>query len=79
MIRAIYYYLRRLWYRNVYLQSQHWHETRLRALARAHYACQDCGKSNVPLDTHHVTYERLGAEKPGDLRVLCRECHNKRH
>jgi len=31
------------------------------------------------LDVHHKTYERIGAEKPGDLVVLCRACHGQEH
>lgn len=31
------------------------------------------------LDVHHLTYERLGAELPDDLLVLCRDCHELIH
>jgi hypothetical protein len=31
----------------------------------------------VRLHMHHRTYERLGAELPSDLQVLCRPCHER--
>jgi 5-methylcytosine-specific restriction endonuclease McrA len=43
----------------------------------AGYRCQVCNrhKSEVTLNTHHRTYERLGQEIPSDLTVLCEHCH----
>lgn len=65
-------------YRDVYLRSDHWRETRLRALEAAGNRCQVCN-SDRRLDVHHRTYERLGREAPGDLTVLCRGCHELYH
>lgn len=64
-----------------YLASDHWQETRARALDRAMWRCQVCNtpRSQSILDVHHRTYERLGAELPEDLAVLCRECHSLFH
>jgi hypothetical protein len=61
-------------YREVYLRSDHWRRTRIAALDRADNRCQVCNGADA-LDVHHRTYERLGAELPGDLTVLCRRCH----
>jgi 5-methylcytosine-specific restriction endonuclease McrA len=61
-------------YREVYLRSEHWLRTRHAALKRADHRCQVCNGDQA-LDVHHRTYERLGAELPGDLTVLCRDCH----
>jgi phosphoenolpyruvate synthase/pyruvate phosphate dikinase len=65
-------------YRGVYLRSEHWRETRLAALERAEHRCQLCNGARR-LDVHHRTYERLGAERPADLTVLCRMCHDLFH
>jgi hypothetical protein len=65
-------------YRKQYLRSPHWRETRERALERAGHRCQVCN-SEQRLDVHHRTYERIGAEEPGDLTVLCRRCHDLFH
>ncbi len=65
-------------YREVYLRSEHWAATRLQALDAADYRCRVCNAEHG-LDVHHRTYERLGAERPDDLTVLCRRCHSRFH
>jgi 5-methylcytosine-specific restriction endonuclease McrA len=65
-------------YREVYLRSDHWRQMRAAALDRADNRCQVCNGADA-LDVHHRTYERLGAELPGDLTVLCRRCHGLFH
>jgi hypothetical protein len=62
----------------LYLQSPHWQATRKAALERAGQRCQLCNRAGR-LDVHHRTYERVGHEKPGDLTVLCRKCHDIFH
>lgn len=66
------------WYRDVYLLSDHWRETREAALERAGRKCQLCGYEGR-LQVHHRSYERLGAELPTDLTVLCQDCHDTHH
>lgn len=61
-----------------YLQTLHWRRTRNAALMRAGYACEDCGK-RTGLQVHHLTYARIGAERPEDLCVLCDPCHGDAH
>jgi 5-methylcytosine-specific restriction endonuclease McrA len=66
----------------LYLRSEHWATTRDTALKAASYRCARCGavrSRSVRLNVHHRTYERLGAEQPGDLEVLCRTCHEGEH
>lgn len=65
-------------YREVYLKSDHWQRVRASALLRAKHRCESCG-SKKRLDVHHLTYRRLGAEAPDDLRVLCRPCRESVH
>ena len=69
--------LRRLFYRWVYLRTPHWQRVRRKALKRAKYRCEKCGK-NRPLDVHHLKYN-LWHEKQSELFVTCRPCHNKLH
>lgn len=61
-----------------YLTSSQWHQRRNQALKEAGYRCHVCDvKRN--LQVHHVSYERLGAELPEDLVVVCRGCHLGHH
>jgi hypothetical protein len=57
-----------------YLQTAEWQERRKAALKRAGYRCQVCDRERL-LHVHHRTYVRRGNELPGDLTVLCNECH----
>ena len=89
---------RRKWYRNYYLRSKHWRETRLKKHNELKkLACEKCKKpmwfivedgyfqiKGASLDIHHRYYYRNGKsilwnERPEDLQVLCRTCHNKEH
>jgi len=58
----------------VYLRSAEWAEFRRGVLDRAGGRCQVCNAA-VPLQVHHRTYERLGAELPEDVLALCDSCH----
>ena len=69
--------LRRWRYRR-YLRSERWRLLRKQVLRRAGWQCETCGR-RAPLDVHHLTYERFGDELLGDLRALCRECHDEAH
>src|SRR5215471_13465563 len=61
------------------ISSQRWRHVRQAALARAHYRCEQCGK-RARLDGHHWRgYSMLGREQPGDVRMLCRPCHDRAH
>lgn len=61
-----------------YLASDQWQERRQTALARAKFKCQLCS-AKLSLNVHHRTYKRIGREKPEDLIVLCRRCHEHHH
>ena len=60
-------------------KSKGWKATRLWAIDRAKDECQQCGSTGPVLHVHHLSYSRLGFELPGDLLVLCEECHEKEH
>jgi hypothetical protein len=47
-------------------------------LVAAGHRCQVCD-ADMHLDVHHRTYDRFGHEDPGDLTVLCRDCHRLYH
>jgi hypothetical protein len=64
-----------------YIVSPEWREKAEAAKERAGHRCQVCNISRDQsiLDAHHRTYDRLGCEEPGDITVLCRECHRIFH
>lgn len=64
---------------NEYRRTEAWLERRQAAKARAGWRSQLCGDENAPLETHHNTYRRVGAELEGDLCVLCAPCHRAFH
>ena len=60
-----------------YLESPHWQTFRKAALAkqaREHDSnfCHQCSSTEA-LHVHHVTYERLGAERLDDVSIICGE------
>lgn len=65
------------WYQR-YLRSPHWQDLRAAKLAEAGGQCERC-KASERLQVHHLTYKRLRQELPGDLQVLCDQCHNDAH
>jgi cytochrome c len=60
-----------------YLKSSHWIDFKDKIYSRRRQ-CEFC-KINYGLNIHHLTYERLGAERTTDVMVLCRNCHYKHH
>lgn len=61
-----------------YLESSEWRKRRNAALKNAGFRCDRC-RGKRDLQVHHRTYERLGAELPADLEVLCENCHREHH
>lgn len=61
-----------------YLASDKWREKRQRVLQRDGFKCFACG-SDVDLNVHHLTYERIYQERIEDLVTLCRSCHRAYH
>ena len=66
---------------DIYIRSPAWKVKAEACKNAAGRRCQVCNVSEhaSTLDAHHRTYERLGAELPGDLTCLCRECHGLYH
>jgi hypothetical protein len=57
-----------------YMASREWRIKRREALASSGGVCQRCW--GAPADqVHHITYARLGNERPEDLMAICRADH----
>lgn len=56
-----------------YLRSPHW--LGLRRTYRVSSLPQVCVCGDEDVQLHHLTYERVGAERLTDLTPLCRGCH----
>jgi hypothetical protein len=71
--------------RNLYRQyicSAAWAQRRALEIAKAGHACTECGlraRQGVPIQVHHRSYKHLGEERPGELVVLCKLCHEMKH
>jgi hypothetical protein len=66
-----------LYYREVYLKSDHWKLLREEKLAK-NACCEKCG-TNLSVEVHHKNYRGLYDVKLSDLQTLCRICHDKAH
>ena len=68
---------KRKYYREVYLQSNHWKDLRGKKL-KINPVCENCGSKKKP-DVHHLDYKNLYDVTLKDLKTLCRKCHKKLH
>lgn len=68
------------WWRQytAYLESPEWTERSRSAIEAAGGICSVC-YSRPATQAHHLTYERVGEELPGDLAAVCRPCHELEH
>lgn len=60
-----------------YINSEAWRQKASRIRKRDGYRCQICGASDVPLEVHHLTYDRICQELDDDLLTVCHTCHEK--
>ena len=58
-----------------YLKSSRWRNTRVDLMKMRGASCESCEARPLSLEVHHLNYDRLGHELPGDLQVLCKRCH----
>jgi hypothetical protein len=58
-----------------YLKSEHWKNLRSK---KKKNRCAICG-SEENLQVHHLVYRHIFDVTKGDLRKLCRECHETAH
>jgi len=68
----------KLWYKNIYLETDHWKRIVAETAIRADGHCMICGQKNLPMNTHHNIY-RLWREKPSDIVYLCYIHHSHNH
>lgn len=62
-----------------YLLSVEWRTFRMKVLSTRGTLCEECKVFGRRVEVHHLTYERVGAELPEDVAVLCNSCHVKHH
>lgn len=61
-----------------YLRTPEWSERASATYARFAWRCAVCNGGG-DLEAHHRTYDRRGAEEPGDLTALCPARHGLFH
>lgn len=61
-----------------YMITKHWEKLRSKYFKRHSRICAKCGSREL-VQLHHITYRRLGEEKPTDLIPLCKNCHHELH
>ena len=61
-----------------YLRSKEWAEISADMITLSNNKCTVC-ESSRKLEVHHITYDRLFMEEPGDLIVLCKFHHLEAH
>jgi 5-methylcytosine-specific restriction endonuclease McrA len=72
----------RRWWRNYrrYLKSEAWQDRRKELYRERGGRCEDCGRElEGHYHAHHMNYTNVGDEPLRDLRLLCEDCHKKRH
>ncbi len=67
------------------LQSDYWKGYSYSLIKERDFTCEDCGRrfynERNKLQVHHLVYRDVSpwSYKPEEVRVLCEECHKKRH
>ena len=68
------------YYKQDFMKSNLWNKQRKSTLKRDNYTCQQCKKTGISLDVHHITYAvALELQFPNQLISLCRNCHSELH
>ena len=66
-----------------YIHSPQWAQKVKQRMEIDNYQCQCCGSrgtTEIPLECHHLTYDRIYHEDVyTDLETLCRACHKGIH
>lgn len=61
-----------------YIASDRWRKFRARVIRERGSMCERCGKVGS-VQAHHISYARLGREKPEDVKLYCKPCHDLMH
>lgn len=59
------------------IEASWWDEIKLRIKARDNYSCQNCGRTDIKLDVHHIDMEENHQDY--NLITLCCVCHRDVH
>lgn len=59
------------------ISSAQWQSLKRKVIEQRGNRCQRCGRDGASLALHHLHYRTMGNEQPGDVELLCRECHSK--
>ena len=62
-----------------YINSHKWKAFRDEILTTRGRKCEVCGKTEGEMHVHHLHYQNFRHEKPEDVQVICRGCHNLHH
>jgi ribosomal protein L34E len=62
-----------------FLQTSYWKKFSQERRKQADFKCTKCGRGDLSLHVHHLTYERRGHELNSDVTVLCEACHLEIH
>ena len=62
-----------------HLKSKQWRYFAKSVIRDRGCMCERCGRGDVKLTVHHISYVRLGHELPEDVKVYCWPCHRTMH
>ena len=62
-----------------YIKSEKWREFKNGIIKKRGAKCEKCGKTDIMLHAHHLTYERFMNELESDIMILCVSCHEMEH
>lgn len=61
-------------------KDSRWQQKRLKILERDRWKCSECGRMNLELHVHHLSYTGYPWDTPDDeLITLCAMCHGYVH
>lgn len=59
------------------IRSSHWRKLKAVKLKLTRERCEGCGCRPMQPELHHRHYKTLGKEQPGDVLLVCLDCHRK--
>lgn len=60
-----------------HISSPQWQVLKRQVIEQRGSRCERCGQESASLQLHHVHYRSLRSEQPGDVELLCAECHKR--
>lgn len=59
------------------IRSSYWKKLKALKLKLTGERCEGCGCRPMQPELHHRHYKTLGREQPGDVALVCMDCHEK--